>query len=70
MQVKVNCGYPNTCIIILSPLILQDVILTYQSTSIMDIEMRSIVLSIILCTCVKGKKELEVGIYITHTTAL
>ena len=52
----------------ISLLILQDDMLTYQSTSILDIEMRSSP-ERILCTCVKGKQELEVCIYNTHTTA-
>ena len=63
----VNCGYPN--IIILSLLILQDDMLTFQSNSILDIEMRSSP-ERILCRCVKGKQELEVCIYNTHTTAM
>ena len=50
-------------------LILQDDMLTYQSTSVLDIEMRSSP-ERILCTCVKGKQELEVCIYNTHTTAM
>ena len=42
--------------------------LIYQSTSVLEIEMRSSP-ERILCTCVKGKQELEVCIYNTHTTA-
>ena len=64
---RVNCGYPN--IIILSLLVLQDDMLIFQSTSILDIEMRSSP-ERILCRYVKGKQELEVCIYNTHTTAM
>ena len=52
-----------------SLLILQDDMLTYQSTSVLDVEMRSSP-ERILCTCVKGKQKLEVCIYNTHTTAM
>ena len=55
--------------LILSPLVLQDDMITNQSTSVLDIEMRSSP-ERILCTCVKGKQELEVCIYKTHTTAM
>ena len=53
-----------------SLLILQDDMLTYQSTSIWGIEMRSSPERILICRCVKGKQELEVCIYNTHATAM